>query len=88
MTGLPYEHAFASQNNHIHPSNRNTNHTTLRHQSVQTSNEWITGRRGNPTVVLPVFGHVDVAFVAPLFTPAVKQHQEQSVRCLQLAPVQ
>lgn len=58
------------------------------HQSVQTSNEWITGRRGDPAVVLPVLGHVDVAFVAPAFTPAVKQHQQQTVRCVKFASVQ
>lgn len=43
-------------------------------QSVQTSNERIAGRRGDPAVVLLVFGHVDVAFVAPVFTPAKKNN--------------
>lgn len=57
---------------------------TVQHLHVQTSNQRITGRRGDPAVVLPVFGHVDVAFVAPVFTPARKRHQAQTVRCAKL----
>lgn len=60
----------------------------LLHQRMQTSNERITGRRGDAAVVLPVLGHVDVAFVAPVFTPAErKRHEEQTVRCVQLETV-
>jgi len=34
------------------------------------SDQRVTGCCCNATVVLPVFSHVDVAFVAPVFTPA------------------
>lgn len=37
----------------------------------------IAGGRCDATVVLPVFSHLDVAFVAPLFTPAANKEKNK-----------
>lgn len=45
-----------------------------------TSDEGITGGRGDSAVVLPVFGHVDVAAVAPLLPPAEEDERNRPLQ--------
>lgn len=44
---------------------------------MQTSDQRVTGRGGDSTVVLSVLGDEDVAFVSPVFTPAGRRREKK-----------
>lgn len=46
--------------------------------TYRTLDQWVAGCRSDATVVLPVFGNVDVAFVSPLLAPAEEETKHVS----------